>query len=96
MSLLLLKTAQEITCGWVQLMVNSFLIKDLAPSTIKGDGGPLLFKKPLLEPMKLGNIYPVSHFPFLGKVLKQMIRMQFQRTLENMDYLHPFSSTVKI
>lgn len=54
---------------------------------VRGSGSLPLLKKPLLDPTILDNFCPVSHLPFLKKVVGKMIVHKLQRTLDEVDYL---------
>lgn len=51
-----------------------------------------LLKKPNLDPAVLSNFRPVSHLPFLSKVLEKLVFNQLQSSLENNTVLEKFQS----
>lgn len=53
-----------------------------------------LLKKPQLDPSILSNFRPVSHLPFLYKVLEKVVFKQLQSFLEDNDVFDQFHLTV--
>ena len=51
-----------------------------------------LLKKPHLDPTVLSNFRPVSHLPFLSKVLEKVVFIQLQAFLQQNSVFEKFQS----
>lgn len=52
-----------------------------------------LLKKHSLDPHFLDNFCPVSTFPILGKIVEKVVTVLLHKTLEETDYLDPWTFT---
>lgn len=48
-----------------------------------------------MDPTKLDNLSPVSVFPFIGKIVEQMVGTQLQKTLDEGGYQDPLQSAFR-
>lgn len=90
----LFKASQEMTSGWLHVMVNSSLKERVVFPALKESVACLLFKKPSLDPIVLDNFHPIQH-SVLGKVVKKGVRPQLQRALEETDNMNHFQSVFR-
>lgn len=70
----------------VWMLVNSSLKEGVILLTLKEAVVYPLFKGLPLNPTRLDSFCPVSHIPFLGKVVERVVAWQRKRTLNEADY----------
>lgn len=73
-------------------LINSCLGLGTVPASFKHAVVRPLLKKPNLDPSVMSNFRPVSHLPFLSKVLEKVVFNQLQSFLENNSVLEKFQS----
>ncbi|KAK7925857.1 hypothetical protein WMY93_008167 [Mugilogobius chulae] len=73
-------------------LMNSSLSTGTVPTVFKHAVVRPLLKKPNLDPTVLSDFRPVSHLPFLSKVLEKLVFIQLQSFLENNLILEKFQS----
>lgn len=73
-------------------LINSCLSLGCVPAAFKHAVVRPLLKKPNLEPSVLSNFRPVSHLPFLSKVLEKVVFIQLQAFMQKNSVLEKFQS----
>ncbi|XP_032366676.1 LOW QUALITY PROTEIN: uncharacterized protein LOC116685831 [Etheostoma spectabile] len=74
------------------VFINTCLSSGSVPAAFKHALVRPLIKKPHLDPSVLSNFRPVSHLPFLSKVLEKVVFIQLQTFLEINSILDKFQS----
>ncbi|KAM9313572.1 uncharacterized protein KZ484_025051 [Pholidichthys leucotaenia] len=74
------------------VFINSCLSSEFVPPAFKHAVVRPLLKKPHPDPSVLSNFRPISHLPFLSKVLEKAIFIQLQSFLEDNSIFEKFQS----
>ena len=74
------------------VFINTCLSSGSVPTAFEHAVVRPLLKKAHLDPSVLSNFRPVSHLPFLSKVLEKVVLIQLQTFLEINFFLHKFQS----
>ena len=73
-------------------IINRSLSSGIVPNTFKAAVIKPLLKKPSLDPEVLNNFRPISHLPFISKVLERIVSSQLIDHLSRNSLCDPFQS----
>uniref|UniRef100_A0A8C1UC21 Reverse transcriptase domain-containing protein n=1 Tax=Cyprinus carpio TaxID=7962 RepID=A0A8C1UC21_CYPCA len=88
----LLKEVFTTVGPFLLVFINKCLSSGSVPAVFKHAVVRPFLKKPNLDPSVLSNFRPVSHLPFLSKVLEKVVFIQLQSFLENNSLFEKFQS----
>lgn len=83
----MVKASRMVTSRWVHSVINSSLQEGTVLGPFKEALVCPLLKKTSFNPTYLDNFLPVSHLPFLEKMIKKKVAWQFQRVSDETDFL---------
>lgn len=86
------KAYWEVSYNLAIALINTSLRE--GGSTVSEGGSGLPLPQEMLDPVVLGNVWPVFNHPFGGKVVEKIVQ-QLQPSLEEVDYLNPFQPLFK-
>jgi len=78
----ILKEAIDIVGPFLVTFMNSCLSLGTVPTALKHAIVRPLLKKPSLDPTILSNFRPISHLPFLSKLMEKLVFSQLQSHLQ--------------
>uniref|UniRef100_A0AAR2IKG0 Reverse transcriptase domain-containing protein n=1 Tax=Pygocentrus nattereri TaxID=42514 RepID=A0AAR2IKG0_PYGNA len=88
----LLKACPSVINTPVTTVINSCISSGSVPAALKTAAVTQILKKPELDPTSLSNYRPISHLPFLPKVMERLVASQLQTFLSDNAVYEPFQS----